>query len=108
MAVLPESMDRLNVDDSRSALSVIENYIRYMSERIEFSFSNLTKNISDAGVSSATLYIMLVALTNQLSAIQSTVNSNSAQLTEISASINTLNTEISALKDRVSALENGA
>lgn len=105
MAVLPENMDRLNADDTRTSISIIDNYIRYMGERIEFAFSNMTKTVSNAGVSSATLYIMVVALTNQLSALQSTVNTVQSTVNTISGQITAINEEIQSLKDRVTALE---
>lgn len=43
MAILPEGMNRLNLKDVGGSLSVLENYIRYMRERIEFS-SDASKN----------------------------------------------------------------
>lgn len=43
MAILPEGMNRLNPKDVGGSLSVLENYIRYMRERIEFS-SDASKN----------------------------------------------------------------
>ena len=84
MAVLPESMDRLNVEDTKASLSVIENYIRYMGERIEFSMRNVTKSVSAAGVSSAEIYLLVAAMSNTLSALQSTVNVLSGNITSLS------------------------
>lgn len=43
MAVLPENMNKLNVNDTRASLSTIEAYIRYMGERIEFFASGQAK-----------------------------------------------------------------
>ena len=38
MAVIfPESMNRLDLSDPSGSLSTVENYIRYMTERMEFS-----------------------------------------------------------------------
>jgi uncharacterized protein YoxC len=121
MAVLPESMDKLNVDDAPGSLSTIENYIRYMGERIEFSLRNVTRNVSEAGVSSAEMYVLITAMQNSMSALQSTVNgltgsvnTLSGQITalqdkvaDIEGSVNTMSGSVSALEARVAALEAG-
>ena len=52
MAVFPESMNKLDVNDTTGSFNRIENYIRYMTERVEFAMRNMTRNVSDAGVSS--------------------------------------------------------
>lgn len=98
MAVLPESMDKLNADDIRGSLSILENYIRYMGERIEFAMRNVTRNVSAAGVSSAEMYVLLQAQSNALSALTSTVNGQSGQLTSLGNQIAELNSSIQALQ----------
>lgn len=98
MAVLPESMDKLNADDIRGSLSILENYIRYMGERIEFAMRNVTRNVSEAGVSSAEMYVLLQAQSNALSALTSTVNGQSGQLTSLGNQIAELNSSIQALQ----------
>lgn len=118
-AVLPENMDKLNVEDVRSSLSIIENYIRYMGERIEFSMRNMTKTVSAAGVSSAEIYVLITAMSNNLSALQSTVNGmsgNIISLTNTQTSMQTtleqvqtrleeMQTQLDDLEGRVAALE---
>ena len=69
MAVLPESMDRLDVNDAPGSFAKIQDYIRYMGERIEFSMRNMTKTVSAAGVSSAEIYILYQAQSQQLAAL---------------------------------------
>lgn len=86
MAVFPENMDRLNVEDVAKSLSIIENYIRYMCERTEFSMRNMTKTVSEAGVSSAEIYVLVTAMNNTLSALQSTVNGMSGNITSLANS----------------------
>ena len=98
MAVLPENMDRLNVEDAKASLSIIENYIRYMGERIEFSMRNVTKSVSAAGVSSAEIYVLVTAMSNTLSALQSTVNGMSGTITQ-------MQTKIADIEARLAALE---
>lgn len=112
MAVLPESMDKLNTDDTRGSLTIIENYIRYMGERVEFAMRNMTKNVSAAGVSSVETYILLTALQNELATLKSTVNDLNGtvtglgtQVSGLSGSIQTMQESIASLEQRVTALE---
>lgn len=118
-AVLPENMDKLNVKDVRSSLSIIENYIRYMGERIEFSMRNMTKTVSAAGVSSAEIYVLITAMSNNLSALQSTVNGMSGNITsltntqtsmqaaleQVQAKLEEMQTQLDDLEGRVAKLE---
>ena len=118
-AVLPENMDKLNVEDVRSSLSIIENYIRYMGERIEFSMRNMTKTVSAAGVSSAEIYVLITAVSNNLSALQSTVNGMSGNITsltntqtsmqaaleQVQTRLEEMQTQLDDLEGRVAALE---
>lgn len=105
MAVFPESMDKLNTDDARGSLATIENYIRYMTERVEFAMRNVTRNVSDAGVSSAEMYILLTAIQNDLSALKSTVNGLSGNVTSISNQVSSVQETMTELEERVAALE---
>ena len=105
MAVLPESMDRLNVQDVPKSLSIIQEYIRYMGERIEFSFRNMTKTVSSAGVSSAELYILVQAQAQQLAALNSVVSGAVGNITELQSNISALQTAVSDLKESVAALD---
>lgn len=118
-AVLPENMDKLNVEDTRSSLSIIENYIRYMGERIEFSMRNMTKTVSAAGISSAEIYVLITAMSNNLSALQSTVNGMSGNITsltntqtsmqtaleQVQAKLEEMQTQLDNLEGRVAKLE---
>lgn len=111
-AVLPENMDKLNVEDVRSCLSIIENYIRYMGERIEFSMRNMTKNVTAAGVSSAEIYVLVTAMSNSLSALESVVNGLSGNVTSLTNAQSSMRTDLEQaqahlieLDGRVDALE---
>lgn len=97
MAVLPENMDKLNVEDPQKSLSIIENYIRYMGERIEFSMRNMTKTVSAAGVSSAEMYVLITAMGNNLSAMQSVLNGQAGQLTSLTNNMTALAKELETL-----------
>ena len=111
MIVLPESMNRIDVEDSERALSTIDNYIRYMCERIEFAMRNVTKNVSDAGVSSAEMYVLLASLQQkvanweaQLSRAQGSINDLSTEIGNLKTSINTLSTKVGTIETNVSNL----
>lgn len=105
MAVLPESMDRLNVEDTKASLAIVENYIRYMGERIEFSLRNVTKSVSAAGVSSAEIYVLVNAMSNTLSALQSTVNGISGNITSLANAQAAMQTRLDELEARLAAIE---
>ena len=112
MAVLPESMDKLDVNDVQKSLSIIENYIGYMGERIEFSMSNVTKSLKGQ-MTSAQMYILLQAMSNSISAMQSsingmngTINGLSTQIGNINSTLSTMQGTLESLDQRVSALEN--
>lgn len=113
MAVFPESMDKLNTDDVRSSLPVMENYIRYMCERVEFAMRNMTKNVNAAGVSSVEMYILLTALQNEMATLQSTVsglngtvNGLGTQLSNVQSSITAMENRMSTIEESITSLEN--
>lgn len=105
MAVLPESMDRLDVQDTEGSLSKVQEYIRYMGERIEFSFRNMTKTVSAAGVSSAELYILIQAQAQTLAALQSAVNSMAGNITTLQSSVAALQTAVSGINARLDSID---
>lgn len=98
MAVLPENMDKLNPEDSRQSFSILENYIRYMGERIEFAMRNVTRNVAAAGVSSAEIYVLLTALNHELSALKSTVNTQGGSITGILKTLGDMEDALAALE----------
>lgn len=111
-AVFPESMDKLNLDDSRGSLAIIENYIRYMAERTEFAVRNTTRVASGTSVSLAELGGLLESMTNAISALTSEVNAVKGQITSLQGQTEALNTAVSSvnaqiaeLSSRVEALE---
>lgn len=113
MAVLPENMDRLDVNDAPGSFAKIQDYIRYMGERIEFSMRNMTKTVSAAGVSSAEIYILYQAQAQQLAALTSTVNGIAGNITglqrelaAITEQLGSIESTLQALDERVTALEN--
>lgn len=105
MAVLPENMDRLDKDNVAGSLSVLENYIRYMGERIEFSMGNVTRQVSAAGVSNAEIYVLITAINNSLSALQSTVNGLRGTVTGLAGGQGELQDSLDSLEGAVTALQ---
>ena len=126
MAVLPESMNRLDPSDAGGSLAILENYIRYMGERLEFAMGNMTRTVSAAGVSSAEVYILLTAAQNEISAMKSELGTLTGRLTDLAGrmveaettlarltqtvtqngqAVAALQEELVALKERLTALE---
>ena len=81
MAVFPENMNRLPAGDSEKALGTLDDYIRYMRERIEFSFENMTKSVNAVGVSSVALYESVQEALGDLSALSSRVSTHTGNTT---------------------------
>ena len=105
MAVLPESMDRLDVNDAPGSFAKIQDYIRYMGERIEFSMRNMTKTVSAAGVSSAEIYILYQAQSQQLAALTSTVNGIAGNITALQRELASVTERLEAIDDALQALD---
>ena len=106
MIVFPESLNELPKGNPEEALRMVEQYIKYMCQRTDWAMGNVTKNVSRAGVSSAEMYILLTALQNTVSALQSTVNSQNASISALTQTVNTLGNDYAALAGRVTTLEN--
>ncbi len=83
MAVFPESLDRLDPKNTEESIEKISEYIRYMTERTEFAMRNVTRNVSEAGVSSTDVYMMLLEQQQILAALQSSVAKIQGDLTEL-------------------------
>lgn len=88
MAVFPENMNRIPAGDAEKALNTIDDYIRYMRERIEFAYENMGKSVSALGVSSLTLYEDVQEAEAELSAL-------SSRLTTLQGSVTALQTGLS-------------
>lgn len=96
MAVLPENMDKLDVENVPGSLSIIQEYIRYMGERIEFSFRNMTRTVSNAGISSTELYILMQAQAQQLAALSSVVSGAIGDITSLQHDVADLKADVSS------------
>ena len=105
MAVLPESMEQIDPENPAESLKILDEYIRYMGERIEFGMRNMTKSVNAAGISSTELYILLVAMDNRISAQESTVNGLRGTVTGLQGSVSEVQTAQTAQTERVKKLE---
>ena len=107
MAVFPESMNRLNREDVSGSLGIIENYIRYITERVEFSNKNMTRTVSAAGTSSVEILQHVLDLANAVAIIQSTVSGMVGDITGLGTRIGAAESNITDLSTRVLAAESG-
>ena len=105
MAVFPASMNRLDAQNVPKSLEIVENYIRYMTERMEFSTSKKTKSVNSAGVSSVALLQLVQDVSSAVSVLQSTVSGMTGSITDLSGRMTALESRIAALEGRVKALE---
>lgn len=96
--VFTENMDKLDLSDTPGSLKKIESYIRYMQERVEFSTKNVTRSVSEAGVSSAQMYEAVITLGNALSALQSVVNGMAGQIADTNTRITTVQDELDTIE----------
>jgi uncharacterized protein YukE len=114
-------MNKLDVNDVPGSLGRIENYIRYITERVEFSMRNMTRNVSEAGVSSVEILLLMQEMAGTVATLGSTVNGMTgsitsmgtrldeiqAKQTKMDTKITGLQTQITELAARVTALEGG-
>lgn len=105
MAVFPESMSRIDPSNPQVAIMIMENYIRYMCERLEFSASNTAKNVSAAGVSSSDMYLLVKEQADKVSALQSKVNLLEGKTNEMASQISELSDELQECEDKIAQLE---
>ena len=105
MAIFPEQMDRLDTADTAGSLRQIEAYIRYMTERMEFSNRNMTREVSEAGVSSVSVYEKLLEVVNAMSVLSSTVNGLSGDVTALSSRVGELQAGVTAMQGEISEIQ---
>lgn len=99
MAVFPETMKKLNVEDTTRSLTAIENYIAYMTERIEFSMRNMTRIITEAGVSPVEMYILIQAQAQILADLQSSLALVQADVSDCQRKILAIETRLGTFAD---------
>lgn len=103
--VFTETMNKLNPEDSRSSITIIDNYIRYMTERIEFSVKGVFKAASEAGNSSAEVLQAVRTLRDTVSILSSTVSRIQGELIAAQAAIVLLQGDMVTAKANITALQ---
>lgn len=88
--VFPESMNKIDTEDTPGSLKAIEAYINYMVERTEFSMKNTMRTAEASGVTNAAVLVMISSLTNSLSALQATVNQQGGEITGMKGTLSSL------------------
>ena len=96
--VFPQRMDPLDRENSYRAIGQVEDYIRYMTERVEFAVTNHARNLRKQGVG---LEEIAAAVAEQ----GDKVANLSAQLAVVGAAVNTMADAVEDLDLRVRALE---
>lgn len=83
MPVFPETLDRLDLGDVNSSLKRVENYIRYMTERLEFA----NQHWGNGGGSGASVEVIaqLNEMSSELSAMQTTISGLNRAITDMTA-----------------------
>lgn len=89
--VFPEEMNPLNVEDVRGSIRTIEDYIRYMTERMEFANTQTRRAASESGITDI--------------AVLEVLNDMAATMATLTSTVNSMRGDVTALQERVSALE---
>lgn len=104
MAILPEQMDKLDLRDTTGSLRRVEQYIRYMAERLEFFSGRTTRTVTQAGVSAVGLYQAVLTLADTVAVLQASITGLNTRLTEIRSQIQTMDAQIKSLEEQIAAL----
>lgn len=104
-AVFPEKMNKLDTQDPAGSLKTVEAYIAYMTERTEFSMKNTLRTAEASGVTNAAVLLMISSLSNSLSALQSTVNQQSGEITSIKSLLSTLSSSVESNSDALKMMQ---
>lgn len=105
VGVFPQRMDRVNPEDPAGAIRTMEDYIRYMTERVEFSVTNHARNLRKQGVGMEEIAAAVAEQGDRVAAMTSQLLSISEQLGTVSTSLASLIETVRVLGLRVEALE---
>lgn len=107
MAVFPESMNKLDVNDVPGSLSRLESYIRYMTERVEFSMRNMTRNVSDAGVSSVEILLLMQEMSGTVATLSTTVNGMVGSINGLSSRLDSVQGKLTTMEGQMTEMQTG-
>lgn len=106
MVVFPESLNRVDADDTKKAIQILENYINYMCERVDHAVNNMTNNLASQG--DLTPYVVqtidevktiVSQMASAVSEMKGTVNGLSTKTDELEKSVKTINTTLESLDE---------
>lgn len=106
-AIFPEQMNKINPSDVPGSLQVLERYIQYMVERLEFDNAVTMKSLTAAGTTSQDIVKMFLTYADDLAWVKQMVNNLSNNVISYQRNVARLETELEALTARVTALEGG-
>lgn len=89
--VFPEEMNRLDPANVGQSFRTVEDYIRYITERVEFSLGASRRIVSESGITDLAVVSLLTEMNGTLKSLESEINS--------------VKSEVSTLRDRVAKLE---
>ena len=100
MTVFPETMSKLPLDNPRQALSILEGYIKYITERVDFANRNVTRVVSESGISTAEIYVLIQAIDHKLAAVESNLNTAVGDITALKSGLSALEARVKALEEK--------
>lgn len=117
--VFPEKMNKVDFNNLKDAVKVMESYMRYMCERTEYAVNNVSKTAAKAGNIGTEYILQMEKLQNDYSILSNNINLVAADLANavermniIAEDVEFINTDITAIKlicedfeKRISALE---
>lgn len=110
--IFPETMSKLDPGDVAGSFSKLENYIRYMTERMEFSNRNMSRSVNVNVTNTEDVILMLADLTDAVAYLQTSVNTMSGDLTAANNRVTAMQKDVEALtqttdsaQERITALQ---
>lgn len=102
--IFSESMNRLDLDDDKKSLQLIENYINYMCERIDHAINNVAKRAAELGSDTMLTDERLKDMESDISIIASSLSSTEAKANAAVSTANNARDSVNAMGTTVSAL----
>jgi len=100
----PETMNKLEYQDTEKSLKKIEDYIHYMCERIDFSISNISKTAANLGSSKLSEYEVLEQMKSNIATLSSGVSNIDGKVKSQGTSIQTLQGDIRKINETLTTL----
>ena len=104
MNVFPEDMNRVDTTDAVAAIRQLENYIRYIRERVEFSANSLVKTVS-SNMTTAEVVQRLTDMEQRVASALSTIATYSGSISILQTDVRTINnTDLPDIRDNITSL----